>query len=179
MDGIRETTLTRLTEVGGRLEIAMIHIMLPAQYASPVHPAEPQRRLMAAVLRAVIDDCRGGSDYRRSAGKGVVGAATVRQAVAYVASTDRAWPFSFENLCDALGLDATALRDELIVVGGVGDPAQALADRLPEHEPSTRQLAGGPYCPQCGEVVNGALPRRTCSSERHVISRRQGSVLCV
>src|SRR5438128_10999902 len=94
----------------------MIHIMLPAQYASRVRSAEPHKRLMAAVLHAVVDDCRGGSVYRRSAGKGVVGAGSVRKAVAYVASTDRTWPFSFENLCDALELDAAALREELIVI---------------------------------------------------------------
>ena len=68
------------------------------------------------MLRAAVDDCRGGSVYRRSAGKGVLGAGSIRKALAYVASTDRAWPFSFENLCDALGLDAAALRDELVVV---------------------------------------------------------------
>ena len=95
----------------------MIHIMLPTQYSSrpDAHLAEPHKRLMAAVLHAVVDDCRGGSVYRRSAGKGVVGAGSVRKAVAYVASTDRTWPFSFENLCDALELDAAALREELIV----------------------------------------------------------------
>jgi hypothetical protein len=37
----------------------------------------------------------------------------VRNATAYVASTDRTWPFSFENLCDALGLNAGGLRREL------------------------------------------------------------------
>jgi len=98
----------------------MIHTLLPAQYAKDARLAEPHRRLMAAVLHAVIDDCRGGSVYRRSTGKGFVEAGSVRKAVAYVASTDRTWPFSFENLCDALGLDAAALRDELIVMP---DPA--------------------------------------------------------
>ena len=87
----------------------MIHIMLPAQYASRVSLAEPQKRLMAAVLQAVVDDCRSGC-------KDVIEARRVDRAVAYVASTDRAWPFSFENLCDALGLDAAALRQELTVV---------------------------------------------------------------
>jgi hypothetical protein len=96
----------------------MIHIMLPEQYASRARLAEPHRRLMAAVLRAVVDDCRGGSVYRRLSGKGVIGARSVRKAVAYVASTDRAWPFSFENLCDALGLDAAALREDLILIRG-------------------------------------------------------------
>ena len=94
----------------------MIHIMLPAQYANRVRSAEPHKRLMAAVLRAVVDDCRGGAAYRRATGKGVIGARSVRKAVAYVASTDRSWPFSFENLCDALGLDATALRQELVAM---------------------------------------------------------------
>src|SRR5437867_7340906 len=37
----------------------------------------------------------------------------VRKAIAYVASRDRAWPFSFENLCEALGIDAGGLHEEL------------------------------------------------------------------
>ena len=94
----------------------MIHIMLPPQYSSRtgVNVAEPHKRLMAAVLQAVVDDCRG-SVYRRSASKGAIDVRTVRKAMAYVASTDRAWPFSFENLCEALGLDAGCLREELDV----------------------------------------------------------------
>jgi hypothetical protein len=36
-----------------------------------------------------------------------------RQATAYMARTDRVWPFSFENLCGALGLDAGCLRQAL------------------------------------------------------------------
>jgi len=95
----------------------MIHIMLPPQYSSRtgVNVAEPHKRLMAAVLQAVVDDCRG-SVYRRSAGKGALDARTVLKAIAYVASRDRAWPFSFENLCEALGLDAGGLREELDVM---------------------------------------------------------------
>src|SRR5947207_3708578 len=95
----------------------MIHIMLPTQYASRAggRLAEPQKRLMAAVLQTVVDDCRGGSVYRRAAGYAMIEARGVRQAVAYVASTDRAWPFSFENLCEALGVDPDGLREELKV----------------------------------------------------------------
>jgi len=100
----------------------MIHTMLPAQYSSPAGPrlAEPQKRLMAAVLQAVVDDCRGGSVYRRSMGKGTIDARAIRKAIAYVASTDRSWPFSFENLCEALGLDARGLREELEVHSSAG-----------------------------------------------------------
>ena len=95
----------------------MIHVMLPVQYArrhaAPL--AEPQRRLMAAVLQAVVEDCRGGTGYRRAVGAGTIDARDIRRAMAYVASTDRSWPFSFENLCDALGVDAGGLRRELDV----------------------------------------------------------------
>lgn len=80
---------------------------------TPVHVAEPHKRLMAAVLRAVVDDCRAGTPYRRSAGYAEIDVRHVRRALAYVASTDRDWPFSFENLCEALDMDANTLRDRL------------------------------------------------------------------
>ena len=79
---------------------------------------EPYKRLMAAVLRAVVDDCRSGSVYRRSVGHAALDVRFVRNAAAYVASTDRGWPFSFENLCDALGVDAGGLRSQLEIVAG-------------------------------------------------------------
>ena len=93
----------------------MIHVMLPSQYLRSAgrRTVEPHRRLMAAVLQTVVDDFRG-TAYRRGAGFGPsTDARGARQATDYVASTDRAWPFSFENLCDALGVDAGCLRREL------------------------------------------------------------------
>ncbi len=56
---------------------------------------------MAAVLRAAAED--------------VSDAAACANAVAYVTSTDRHWPFSFENLCEALDMDAGDVRRELDV----------------------------------------------------------------
>ena len=77
--------------------------------------AEPHKRLMAAVLQTVVDDCRG-LVYRRARGdRTPIARRDVRKATAYVASTDRRWAFSFENLCEALGLDAGCLREELDV----------------------------------------------------------------
>ena len=72
---------------------------------------EPFRRLMAAVLQTAVDD-RQGSAYWRSSGAGESDEG-VHQANAYVASTDREWPFSFENLCVALDLDPGWLRRKL------------------------------------------------------------------
>ena len=47
----------------------MIHVMLPTQYLrrADSHLVEPHRRLMAAVLQTVVDDC-GGSAYWRARG---------------------------------------------------------------------------------------------------------------
>ena len=92
----------------------MIHTILPTQYlrGADARLAEPQKRLMAAVLQTVVDDCRG-SVYRRARGYKRTGRRTAQKAIAYMASRDRAWPFSFENLCEALELDAGGLRHEL------------------------------------------------------------------
>ena len=81
--------------------------------AARIGRVDPHRKLMAAVLQTVVDDCRG-SLYRRKAHPGApVDVRGVRRAFAYMASSDRAWPFSFENLCDALGMDAGHVRQQL------------------------------------------------------------------
>jgi hypothetical protein len=92
----------------------MIHVMLPSQYLRrPAdRVAEPYRRLMAAVLQTVVDDVRG-TACRRSTGFGPATGKQARRATAYAQSADRVWPFSFENLCDILGVDADGLRREL------------------------------------------------------------------
>jgi hypothetical protein len=94
----------------------MIHVMLPVQYLRKAgdRRMEPQKRLMLAVLQTVIDDCQG-SQSRQAAGLPPrVDAKDYHAARAYLASTDRAWPFTFENLCDALGLDAGSFRRRLM-----------------------------------------------------------------
>ena len=93
----------------------MIHVVLPVQYLNKPgeRRKEPQKRLMVAVLQTVVDDYRG-SAYRHAAGFAMprdVGAYAAARA--YVESKDRTWPFSFENLCEAVGLDADTLRTEL------------------------------------------------------------------
>ena len=94
----------------------MIHVMLPTQYLRRAESRrnEPHKRLMAAVLQTLVDDCRGGSVYRRARGYGMpIAEGALEQASDYLTSTDRTWPFSFENLCEALGLNAGSLRKEL------------------------------------------------------------------
>jgi len=90
--------------------------MFPEQLSlqrADVRLVDPYKRLMVAVLQAVVDDCRG-TAHRRAAGyRAPTNLRGIRQAIAYVASTDRAWPFSFENLCESLGMDAGWLRHKL------------------------------------------------------------------
>lgn len=92
--------------------------------------AEPERQLMAAVLLRVVDDHRG-SVYRRAAGYGSPTNRRRRAAAAYVASRDRRWPFSFENLCDALSLDSGRLRRALRNVPVAGT-ARVAAHNVPK-----------------------------------------------
>lgn len=90
----------------------MLHVLLPDQYLGEAGEriAEPQKRLMLAVLQTVVDDCTG-SAYRRSTGQlGPVDSKAQLEATEYVSSDDRSWPFSFRNICDALGLDVEYLR---------------------------------------------------------------------
>src|SRR5438445_10580842 len=90
----------------------MIHDMLPMQCLRSADSCqvEPHKRLMAAVLQTVVDDCRG-SVYRRARGdRTPIAQRDVRKATVYLASTDRGWAFSFGNPCEALGLDAGRLR---------------------------------------------------------------------
>jgi hypothetical protein len=95
----------------------MIETMLPIQYLQQAgtRHTEPHRRLILAVLQTVVDDCQG-SPSRRRAGHGACADPRAhREARAYAASTDRKWPFSFENLCDAVGVNPGSLRRGLAI----------------------------------------------------------------
>jgi hypothetical protein len=89
----------------------MIHIMLPRTVPPSgwARLAEPEKRLALAVLQTVVYDCA-------AAGERADGRARVRnrrayqQAMAYVTTCDRSWPYSFENLRDTIGVDAGYLR---------------------------------------------------------------------
>lgn len=81
-------------------------IVLPAQWfvrrsALP----ESERRLRLAILKDALHyyrDFAGGTDRRTRA--------WYDDAAEWFASRDRSEPFAFENVCDALGLSASAIR---------------------------------------------------------------------
>jgi hypothetical protein len=151
----------------------MIHIMLPAQYLRQAGErlAEPEKRLALAVLQTVIYDCRA------AALRGAQGRARVQKrqaydrAMAYVASPDRTWPYSFENLCETIGVDAGSLRRRLtgadlvgVTVGrGSSPPADGDSFHDPRH--ARRSGLGPPNGDRRGPAARGrAGPRRRPSA---------------
>ena len=82
------------------------HLILPEQM-TPRRPLDPERRLMLAVLQEAVAGYLAGG--QRSARERVL---EIEQ---WFASEDTTWPYSFGNLCDALGLDRSAVRRALFL----------------------------------------------------------------
>jgi hypothetical protein len=138
----------------------MIHVMLPSQYLrrAGARFAEPHARLMAAVLQTVLDDCRG-TAYRRARGYSAPdGRRDAEGATAYVASTDRRWPFSFENLCEALGLDAGSLRNELGIGPEIVPPAGISGARAGRRVRSRTASSPASAPSRCAWAAGRAVP---------------------
>ena len=73
--------------------------MLPSQFYDPQARGslQPEKRLMLAVLEDAV------GLYTRVP-------QIAPETEAWVQAEDRTWPYSFVNLCEALGLDRTAVR---------------------------------------------------------------------
>ena len=95
-------------------------ILLPAQVSLPERIESPEKRLMAAVLMQALDDLRlarevRGDPRRRNGHRSESCLADVE---AWFADCSGPGPFSFENICAGLALDADAIRDALRRVTG-------------------------------------------------------------
>jgi hypothetical protein len=90
---------TRKTEERSWYEFETV---LPSQFFNPQTRGalQPEKRLMLAVLEDAV------GLYLRAP-------QLAPEADAWVEADDRTWPYSFVNLCDALGLDRTAVRGAL------------------------------------------------------------------
>ena len=71
-------------------------------------PASGERALLRAVLQDAILCLRG------QVGAGRERERLMTQAILWVTSTSRKWPFAFESLCDTLGFDVECLRRRLL-----------------------------------------------------------------
>jgi hypothetical protein len=85
-------------------------VLLPEQFYPPlaVRFTSPEQRLMLAVLEDAV------YTILKYAGKpGRNPRRLVREAEAWIARSEPSWPFSYENICAVLGIDADALRARL------------------------------------------------------------------
>lgn len=106
-------------------------IITPDQHLDRIRPASadcPEIRLMLAVMENGI------ATYLRYAAEAKSPAKRrarrlFGEAKAWVESSDISWPYSFENLCVALGFDAGQLRRGLDSAAESGDTADATAHR--------------------------------------------------
>jgi len=82
--------------------------LLPSQFFDRVRRRsehDGERRLMIAVLEDAVDV------YRKQVGaRDARGEQLFREAEEWIEDPDRTWLFSFQNICDVLGLDASYLR---------------------------------------------------------------------
>lgn len=87
--------------------------LLPSQYYAALKRKathEPERRLAIAVLQDAVDCFQKHLRARdRKARQLFV------EAEEWIASEDRSWPFSFENICDLLQINAAYLRRGLLM----------------------------------------------------------------
>ena len=125
--------------------------------ATEVGRAAGERALMRAVLEDAIRCLIGevGPPHQRGA--------LAAEAREWIETADPRWPFSFENLCDGLGLEAGNLRRRLL--RDAPAPAPALRDAsVPTRQPGAR----------------GARPRRETPAEGDIVQMiREGRPLRV
>jgi len=84
--------------------------LLPAQFF-PSAPESPVKGLMRAVLERAIEDLRGGLTSRRGS---QARRRVQHEAEAWFLSADDRYLYSFINICQALNLDAGAIRRALL-----------------------------------------------------------------
>ena len=97
-------------------------VILPSQFfSSPPATAErPEKRLMLAVLQDAVATLLKHAGTARSRPRRLV-----REAEQWINARNSDWPYSFENICGVLNLDAAALREGLLRV--IARPARVVA----------------------------------------------------
>ena len=117
--------------------------LLPSQFFDRVRRRsehDGERRLMIAVLEDAVDV------YRKQAGARDARAQQLfHEAEEWIEDADQSWLFSFQNICDVLGLDADYLRRGLRVW-----KERALEGRRGEGIQPDRH-AGRPRAPHVGD----------------------------
>ena len=145
--------------------------MLPQSFESPSSPAAGpavgERALMRAVLEEAIHCLAAETGPRGNRSRLAV------EARAWVASEDLQWPFSFANLCDALGFSAEALRARLLASRPIPLPLDAHGVAI---EMAGRSRPRGPAEPEVNDMIRAGHPLRVVAA-RFGISMSKVSTL--
>ena len=80
-------------------------ILLPCQYAAA---SAPRLVFELALVAAILEDALRSLSRRDPSGPR---RREFREARGWLLDDDRTWPFAFRNVCDLIGLDASALRE--------------------------------------------------------------------
>jgi len=84
------------------------NVILPSQHFGPRTPLAPERRLMIAVVQDAINciaKYRLATDHR--------GRRLFDEVTQWLGAKETDWPYSFESICEVLGLDANGVRYRL------------------------------------------------------------------
>jgi len=111
--------------------------LLPSQYFDRIRrraSSDGERRLMVAILEDAVDVYRkqaGARDRKRRQ--------LFEDAEGWIESADKSWIFSYENICEVLGIDPTYLRKGLRVwkQRAGGDRGQVVAFHEDDRSPLT------------------------------------------
>jgi hypothetical protein len=86
-------------------------VVLPSQLSAGVRDdasLRPEKRLMLAVLEEAVADFQ-----KHVVATSRQGERLFREAADWFADDDRSWPFAFESICEALGLEPSWVRQGL------------------------------------------------------------------
>jgi hypothetical protein len=95
-------------------EVLIPELALPIQFQHMWHESSavtPERALAVSVLWQAVTDLQNCRSARWGKQQRLY-----REAYQWVASNDREWPYSFVNICEALGLSPQCLRGELLAL---------------------------------------------------------------
>lgn len=102
------------TSVGTAAALFEPDVLLPSQYLDRFRkdpPAQPEKRLQLAVLEAGVND------FLRTVGvRSREGRRLHSEAERWLQDVDYDWPFSFESICEHLGIDAGWFRKGLLAL---------------------------------------------------------------
>lgn len=135
------------SSIPSRFQPGMLQLdfVLPSQYWGSRRKQAPEHRLMIAVLHNAIDCLQKPRPQR-----------LFNEAKQWFLADETDWPYSFQRICEALDLDADAVREHLVVA-----PAFPARNRHSEARPSGNRR-GNVATPNVG--VTGRYPWQPASS---------------